>query len=76
MNAQEITYAPDADPAVVAKIEIARAKLKPRCMRCGKVLPKKDLPARLCSNREDCTRRAICSFRAPKLVHLYERCLV
>ena len=64
-----VEYGPDGrysyhrgDAEKIAKAQARLAKLKPRCMRCGKVLPKRELGSRVCSDRSACTVRVICSF--------------
>lgn len=56
---QTITYHENASPEAVARVEAARAKLKPCCTRCRKTLPKREIEKRLCSDRNACTLRSI-----------------
>ena len=72
MSGHVITYAPDADPSVVAKIEAARAKLKPCCTRCRRILLKREIRGtraseRTCADKRACITRAITRAPAPAL---------
>ena len=56
-----VTFYEHADPAIVAKVQLQLAKLKPSCMDCGKTLTAKTLSAHVCSDHAACRLRRILS---------------
>ena len=64
---QTLTFKPDADPELVAKVQLRVAALKPACSQCGKNLPAKALKVgHRCLDRDACRVRSI--FRTPTKV--------